>query len=231
MAYLAVKLPSCIQAACMLGRFLGHGPFVEHVPLDVVQLLHHLGRAGVYRQLQAVAAWIAKVDRLEDGVLGGANHLNAVSFHARLSFHHLFHGAHFHRQVLGPSRGVAVAVHWQLGGQLKERQDVAGACIQKDVHVRVGFFGRWHFVFGNGEDKVHVQVFAIPLDGFFCVDAAVSDVVKFLDLHEGVSSLMRGVSGYKGGALCAHCRAYCVGRCALIKGALNLSFKRFLSMH
>ena len=37
---------------------------------------------------------------------------------------------------------------------------------------------------GNGQDKVHVQVFGVPLDGFFGVFAAVSGVVNSAYFHD-----------------------------------------------
>ena len=52
------------------------------------------------------------------------------------------------------------------------------------VHVRIGCFGRWHQVFGNGQHKIHVQVFGVPLDGFFGVFAAVSGVVNSAYFHD-----------------------------------------------
>jgi hypothetical protein len=85
--------------------------------------------------------------------------------------------------VLHPCWGVFVSAHFGGVGQFKEGQHVATTGIQEDVHVRVGCFGGGHQVFSNGQDKVHVQVFRVPLNGFFGVFAAVSSVVNSADFH------------------------------------------------
>jgi len=87
------------------------------------------------------------------------------------------------RQVLRPGRGVGVAPHFGLGGQLEESQDVAVACVEEDVHVGIGLFGGRHLVFGNRQDEAHVEVLLVPLHGLLGVLAAVGDVVNLFDLH------------------------------------------------
>src|SRR5438105_1456716 len=74
---MTASAPSGGQAAVVhpgrvLGRALGLGPLIEHVPLHLVELLHHLGGAGVGGQFQAVAVRVEEIDRLEDGVVGRA---------------------------------------------------------------------------------------------------------------------------------------------------------------
>ena len=86
--------------------------------------------------------------------------------------------------MLHPRRGVFVTAHFGGVGQLKESQHVAAARIQEDVHVGVGCFGGRHQVFGNGQHKIHVQVFGVPLDGFFGVFAAIGGMVNFADFHD-----------------------------------------------
>jgi hypothetical protein len=157
-------------------------PFFQHLPLDVVQLLHHFRRAGVAGQLQAMAVRVEEVDRLEDGVVDRADDIDAAgtrrSLAASSSSMLPLPG-----QVLHPGRGVAVTVHRRLRRQFEEGQHVAVAGVEEHVHVRVRRLGGWHFVFGDGQDEVHVQVFHVPLDGFFRVFAAVGDVVNLLDFH------------------------------------------------
>ena len=62
----------------MLGRALGFAPLVQHVPLHFVQSFVHLGSAGVGGQFQAVTVGVKEVNALEDGVVGGAQHFNAI---------------------------------------------------------------------------------------------------------------------------------------------------------
>ena len=96
----------------------------------------------------------------------------------------LLHAVHFHRQVLDPGRGVVVAVHGRLRGQFEKRQHIAVTGIEKHVHIRVRRLGRWHFVFGNGQHEIHVQVFHVPVHGLLGVAAAIGDVVDLLDFHD-----------------------------------------------
>ncbi len=168
----------------VFGRALGLAPFVEHVPLHVVEFLHHLGRAAVGGQLQAMAARVKEINALEDGVIDGTEHIDAACDQFVFGCLQCFERFDLERQVLHPGGGVLVAVHGRLAGQLKEGQDVAVARIQKDVHVRVGRFGGGHFVFGNGQHEFHVQVLLVPLDGFFGVFAAVGDMMNFLNEHD-----------------------------------------------
>ena len=95
-----------------------------------------------------------------------------------------FHAVHFKGYVLNPRRRVFVSAHFGRIGQFKKCQHIAAAGIQEDVHVRIGRFGGWHHVFGNGQDKVHIQVFGVPLDGFFSVFAAVGGVVNSANFHD-----------------------------------------------
>jgi hypothetical protein len=53
------------------------------------------------------------------------------------------------------------------------------------VHVGIGLFGRWNLVFGDGEHEIHVQVLAVPFDGFLGILAAIGDVMNFLNLYHG----------------------------------------------
>src|SRR5690606_24879971 len=66
---------------------------------------------------------------------------------------------------------------------LEKRQDIAAAGVEEDMHVRVWFAGGRHPVLGDGGDKRHVKVFAVPLDGLLGVAAAVGDVVDLFDWH------------------------------------------------
>ena len=171
----------------MRGGLFGAVPLVEHVPLHLVQHLVHLGRGGVGRQLQAVAGRVAEVDRLEDGVVGGPDHFDAVGLHLGLDFQHGVDGIDLQRQVLRPRRGVGIrrGDHGLLGRQLEERQDVAPADVDEDVHVGVGLLGGGHLVFGNGEDEIGIEVLLVPLHGFLRVFAAVSDMVNAVEKGHG----------------------------------------------
>jgi len=91
--------------------------------------------------------------------------------------------------MLHPRGRVAVAVHGRLAGQFEKRQHVAVACVQKDVHVGVWRLGGRHFVFGNGQHELHVQVLDVPVHGFFGVFAAVGNVVNFLNQHGNLLGL------------------------------------------
>ena len=62
----------------MLRRALGFAPFVQHVPLHLVQGFVHLGGACVGSQFQAMAIGVKEVNAFENGVVGGAKYLNAI---------------------------------------------------------------------------------------------------------------------------------------------------------
>ena len=62
----------------MLRRALGFTPLVQHVPLHLVQGFVHLGGAGVGGQLQAVAIGVEEINAFENGVVGRAEHINAI---------------------------------------------------------------------------------------------------------------------------------------------------------
>ena len=130
-----------------------------------------------------MAAGVEEIDRTEDGVVGDAKHLNAVGLQAPLDRQQLVERPDFEGDVLGPGRRVAVTVHRRSGRQLEESEDVAAAGIEEDVHVGVSLAGRRHLVLGDGEDEIHAQVPAIPLDGLVGVDAAVGHMVNFPDTH------------------------------------------------
>ena len=179
----ALNSAACIQAAC-LGARLVRDHSLQHVPFDVVQLLHLLRRRRVGRQLQAVAIGIEEVNRLEDRVIGDAHDRNAGGLQALLGLHQIVNAVHFQRDVLHPLGCVRVAAHRRGIGQLEECQDVATACVQKQVHVGIGRMRGRDLVLGNGEHKVHVQVLAIPTHRFFGVDTAVGHVVEALNFHD-----------------------------------------------
>ena len=67
---------------------------------------------------------------------------------------------------------------------IKKGQHVAATRVQEQVHVGVGRMGGGHLVFGNGQHEAHVQVFHIPLDGFFGVFATISGMVNFANFHD-----------------------------------------------
>jgi hypothetical protein len=115
-------LPSCgacIHAACLTAPF-GSATILEHVPLHFVQLLHHLGRAGIDCQFEAVAVRVEEVDRFEDGVIDRADHVDAGRDQALLGGQQFVHRADFHGQVLDPGRGVLVAAHGGWVGSSKK---------------------------------------------------------------------------------------------------------------
>lgn len=59
-----------MHPARVLRCFFGNGPFVEHVPLGLVEHLGHFRCAGVRAQFQAMTARVEEIDGLEDGVIG-----------------------------------------------------------------------------------------------------------------------------------------------------------------
>ena len=170
-----------VHPSCVLGRLFCDGPFVEHVPLGVVELFVHLGGGCVDRQFQTMAAWVKEVNRLEYRVIGRAQHFDAVGFKLGLCLQHFFQGLYFQREVLSPHWRVHVAPHGGLGWQFKKRQNIAAPCIEEDMHVRIGLFRGRNFVLGNCKNEVHVQVFLIPLNRLFGVLAAVGYVMDLLD--------------------------------------------------
>ena len=125
----------------VFGCALGPGPFVEHVPFAGVELLVHLGGAGVEGQLQAVTVRVEEVDALEDRMVGRTNHSYAFGFQPLLGGDQRLDRINLHRQMLHPGRRVAVTIHRRLRWQFEERQDVTPTSVQKDMHVRIRCFG------------------------------------------------------------------------------------------
>ena len=52
------------------------------------------------------------------------------------------------------------------------------------MYIRIGRFGRWHLIFSDGQLKIHAKMFDIPFDRFFCIAAAIRDVVKTFCFHD-----------------------------------------------
>src|SRR5450631_1121481 len=180
---LLLRVAAVVHPASVLRSPLSLRPLFKHFPLHVVEHLDHLGGASVGGEFQAVTAGIKEIDGLENGVIGGADHRDAVGFEAGLGSQQGVHGIDFQGEVLSPFRGIGVATHGWLRGQLEEGKDAAIAGIEEDVHVGVWLLRGGNLVLGNGQDETHVQVLAVPLDSFFGVTTTVSNVMDFLDLH------------------------------------------------
>lgn len=174
-------MAAVVHPSCVLGRLFGCSPFVEHVPLSLVELLIHLRGGRVHCEFQSMTARIKEVNRLEDRVVGRAQDLDAVGFEPSLGLQHFFQGLYFQRQVLSPYGRVDIPPHGGLGWQLKKRQNIAAPCIEENMHVRIGFLGGGHFVLSNCKNEVHVEVLLIPLNRLLGVLAAIGYVVDLLD--------------------------------------------------
>ena len=174
-------MAAVVHPPSVLRRLFGDGPFVEHVPLGIVQLFVHFGGGGIDRKFQAVTARVKEVDRLEYRVVGRAQHMDPIGFKLGLCLQHFFHALHLQRKVLGPLGRVHVPTHRGLGGQFKEGQHIAAPCVQEDMHIGIRLLGGGDFVFGNGQNEVHVQVFLIPLNRLLGILAAIGYMVDLLD--------------------------------------------------
>ena len=84
----------------VFGGAFGLRPLVEHLPFARVELGVHLGRAHVGGQFQAVAVGVKKVDALEDGVVGGAQHVDARGLQPVLGRQQFVHRTHLQRSSL-----------------------------------------------------------------------------------------------------------------------------------
>jgi len=179
----------------MLGGLFRLGPFVQHVPLYFIKLSIHFWRIGICRQFQAMAIRVEEVYRLEYRMVRETDNPDTVSLQLSFGFFQHVYAFNLEGNVLNPIRCIRVFSHFRLRRQFKKGQDISLTGIQKDMHVRIGSPGRWHFVLGNRQNEVHVQVLAVPFDGFFSIFAAVSNVVDSLNFHRIVPSNLLALFG------------------------------------
>ena len=101
-----------------------------------------------------------------------------------------------HTRSLGSSAGGArlskdSALHYSIpfgywlfsvnGSSFNYRQPVAG--INENMHVGIIGLGGRHAILGNGQYKIHPQIFLVPEDGLLRVFAAIGYVMYFLNVH------------------------------------------------
>jgi hypothetical protein len=92
-----------------------------------------------------MAAGVEEIDGLEDGVVGDADHLDAIGLHALLDLLQGLLAVDLEGDVLHPGRGIDVAPHGRRIGDLEEGQHIALPGIEEHVHVGVGALvdGTW----------------------------------------------------------------------------------------
>ena len=139
------------------------------------------GAGGVFAVRPELVS--APVSRL--GVRRGSltGDVDAVGLEVGAEFEQLGAVLHLEGDVLHPLGRVRIASHRWLRRQFEEREHVAGASVQEDMHVRVRRLGRRHLVLGDGEHEVHLQHLSVPEHGLLGVTTAVGDVMDAVDLH------------------------------------------------
>jgi hypothetical protein len=99
--------------------------------------------------------------------------------------------------MLNPGRGLQIAAHLRLVGQLKKRHHIAAAAIEKDVHIGIIFPGGGHMILRKGVGIGHAQYAGIPIDRLSRVTTAISDVVDAVQIegraHSTTSSTPREI--------------------------------------
>ena len=103
--------------------------------------------ADVGSEFDAVAVGIEEVNRLEDAVMRGAEHVDAEALDVFLGGEKLFLAADLEGEVLDPGGRVLVAAHVLLGGQLEEGEHVTVTRVEEHVHVGIVVAGRGHVIF------------------------------------------------------------------------------------
>ena len=93
------------------GRALGSGPFLDHVVRDQLHPRQLFGRSRPRRDLEAMAAGIPEIDRLEDRVIGRPDDIETSRLRARFGFQKLVHVLDLQRNVLGPLGRIGVFSH------------------------------------------------------------------------------------------------------------------------
>ena len=124
----------------VLRRDLVFRPFVQHVPLHVVEFAAHFRGVGVGCQLNTVAVGVEEINGLENGVIGDADDVNAVGLKLSLGFGEDFLAIHFESNVLHPFRCVRILAHIRAVREFEKGQNIATAGIQEDMHIGIRFF-------------------------------------------------------------------------------------------
>ncbi len=106
-----------------------------------MQLGHFRRCSSVDRQLKPMPVRVEEIDRLENAVIGGPDHIESLRLGARLCGQQRFEVADLEGDVLHPLRRVGIAPHLGLFGQFEEGEHVAPAGVQKDMHVGIVFSG------------------------------------------------------------------------------------------
>lgn len=179
----------------MLGGLFRLSPFVQHVPFYFIKLSIHFWRIGICCQFQTMSIRVEEIDGLEYRMVRDTDNLDTVSLQLSFGFFQHVYAFNLEGDVLNPIRCIRVFSHFRLRREFKEGQDISLTGIQKDMHVRIGSPGRWHFVLGNRQNEVHVQVLAVPFDSFLGILAAVSNMVDFLNFHRIVPSNLLALFG------------------------------------
>jgi len=132
-----------------------------------------------------MAIGIEEIDRLENPVMGRAEHLEPFGLGIGLGCHQIVERIHLKGNMLDPGRCVLVAVHLLLLGQLEKGEDIAAARVEEDMHIGIIFAGRRHFILGKGELEFHAHHLFVEIDRLFCILAAIGDMVDAVDLWCG----------------------------------------------
>ena len=130
---------------------------------------------------------IEEVDRLEDPVMGRAQHIDTQALDVIFRGEQFVFTTHPEREMLDPGGRVAIAVHFLLLRKFEERQDVAVPRIEEDVHIRVVFAGRRYVILREGGRVFHAQDTGIPLDRLLCVLAPIGRVMDAAELDRVIA--------------------------------------------
>ena len=145
-----------------------------------------LGARGRHRQLEADAVRIEEVDRLDDLVVGDAEHLDARRLEPRLRRRAARRSrVDAQGDVVDPRGRVRRGLGSDVVAEVEEREVRAVGHAKEDVHVRAVLAGARHDV---GADHVHErQPEHVLVEGarLLAVAAAVGVMVQAADRHEG----------------------------------------------
>ncbi len=139
------------------------------------------GRAQLVRELEAVAVRVEEVDRLDEVVVGHADHGNAVRLEAGLGALHFLDAVHAQRDVVHPGWRVRRGIGREVVAEIEERDIGAVAHLEKQVNVGAVLLRARHVV---GLDDVHerqAEDILVEMPRLFAVAALDGPVMQALD--------------------------------------------------
>lgn len=127
---------------------------------------------------------VEEADRREGYVIGRTEYVDALSEQVLLVRQQRGPVLDAKRDVVHPWWSVRIAPHRRPGRPFQERQDIAAAGVDEDVHVRIRLLGRRDPILGDRQHVVHVQHGPAPLDGPLRDPCAAAPEVAFVPSTE-----------------------------------------------